>query len=95
MNDPFTHNSHPPPPPPPPMPHICVSEVTIIGSDNGVSAGWHQAIIWTNSAILQFWNIVDSNLRNKLRLNLKRNSNIFIQEIAFETAVCEMAAISS
>ena len=28
--------------------HICVSKLTIIGSDNGLSPGRHQAIIWTN-----------------------------------------------
>ena len=32
--------------------HICVSELTIIGSDNGLSPGWRQAIIWTNAGIL-------------------------------------------
>ena len=32
--------------------HICVSKPTIIGSDNGLSPGWRQAIIWTNAAIL-------------------------------------------
>ena len=32
--------------------HICVSKLTIIGSDNGLSPGRHQAIIWTNAAIL-------------------------------------------
>ena len=34
------------------MNHICVSELTIIGSDNGLSPGWFQAIIWTNTGIL-------------------------------------------
>ena len=32
--------------------HICVSKPTIIGSDNGVSPGRRQAIIWTNDGIL-------------------------------------------
>ena len=32
--------------------HICVSKQTIIGSDNGLSPGWRQAIIWTNAGIL-------------------------------------------
>ena len=34
------------------MTHICVSELTIIGSDNGLSPGQRQAIIWTNAGIL-------------------------------------------
>ena len=32
--------------------HICVSELTIIGSDNGLSPGRRQAIIWTIAGIL-------------------------------------------
>ena len=34
------------------MTHICVGELTIIGSDNGLSPGRRQAIIWTNAGIL-------------------------------------------
>ena len=34
------------------MTHVCVSELTIIGSDNGLSPGRRQAIIWTNAGIL-------------------------------------------
>ena len=32
--------------------HICVSKPTTIGSNNGLSPGRHQAIIWTNAGIL-------------------------------------------
>ena len=32
--------------------HICFSDITIIGSDNDLSPGWHQAIIRTNAGIL-------------------------------------------
>ena len=32
--------------------HICVSEIIIIGSDNGFSPDRRQAIIWTNAGIL-------------------------------------------
>ena len=32
--------------------HICVSELTIIGSDNGMSPGRRQAIIWNNPGLL-------------------------------------------
>ena len=32
--------------------HVCVSKQTMIGSDNGLSPGWCQAIIWTNAGIL-------------------------------------------
>ena len=32
--------------------YICISKLTIIGSDNGLSPGRHQAIIWTIARIL-------------------------------------------
>ena len=32
--------------------HICVGKLSIIGSDNGLSLGRRQAIIWTNAGIL-------------------------------------------
>ena len=35
--------------------HICVSKLTIIGSDNGLSHGRRQAIIWINAGICLIW----------------------------------------
>ena len=35
--------------------HICVAKLTNIGSDNGLSPGRRQAIIWTNAGILLIW----------------------------------------
>ena len=32
--------------------HICVGNLTIIGSDNGLLPGRRQAIIWTNAGML-------------------------------------------
>ena len=32
--------------------HICISKLATIGSDNGFSPGWHQAIIWADARIL-------------------------------------------
>ena len=34
------------------MTHICVGNLIIMGSDNGLSPGRRQAIIWTNAGIL-------------------------------------------
>ena len=34
------------------MTHICISKLTIIGSDNSLSPRWCQAIIWTNAGVL-------------------------------------------
>ena len=43
----------------------------------------------------QCWNIVIWTLRNELQWNFNWNSNMSIQENAFESVVCEMASISS
>ena len=69
--------------------HICVSNLTIIGSDNGLSPGRRQAIIWTNAVILLTGRLGT----NKLQWNVNRNSYIFIQENLFENIVWKMAAI--
>ena len=37
--------------------HICVSNLTIIGSDNGLSPGRRQAIISNNDGILLIWTL--------------------------------------
>ena len=68
--------------------HICFSKLAIIGSDNGLSPGRRQAIIWTNAG-----NIVNWSLGNKLQWNLP--VGIFIRKSAFENVVCEMMAILS
>ena len=51
--------------------HICIPKLTIIGSDNGLSPGGHQAIIWTSARIL---------LIGPLRTNV---SEIFIGNYTF------------
>ena len=62
--------------------HICVGNLTIIGSDNGLSPGGQQAIIWDNAGIL---------LTGPLEINfneiLIENQSIFIQENQFENVV--------
>ena len=69
--------------------HICVSKLTIIDSDDGLSPGRRQAIIWTSAGILFIW------IRNKLQWTITRNSYIFMQENAFENVLCQMSAILS
>ena len=69
---------------------ICISKLTIIGSDNGLSPDWRQVIIWTNARIIVNWN-----LRNKRQWNLKQNSYIFINKSAFKYVICEMVAALS
>ena len=55
------------------MTHICVSELTIIGSDNGLSPDRRQAIIWTNAGILSI---------GPLRTNF---SEILIETLTFSS----------
>ena len=61
--------------------HICVGNLNIIGSNNGLSPGRRQAIIWTNAGILLI-----RPLGTNIQWNLDRNSYIFIQEKAFKTS---------
>ena len=70
------------------VPHICVSKHTNIGSDNGLAP-------IRRHNLNQCWNIVNWTLGNKFQWNLNKNSNIFIQENAFENVVWKMAAILS
>ena len=70
--------------------HICVGNLTIIGSDNGLSPGRRQAIIWINAV-----NIVNWPLRNKFQWNFNKNSNIFIHENMFESVVCDCHFVSA
>ena len=70
--------------------HIRVGNLTTIGSDNGLLPGRRRG-----HYLNQCWIIVNWTFRNKLQWNLNRNSNIFIQENAFKSVVCETAAILS
>ena len=72
------------------MTHICVGKLSIIGSDNVLSPGRRQAIIWTNVAIL-----LTGHLGPNFREKNNRNAHIFIQENRFENVVWKKAAISS
>ena len=49
--------------------YICVSNLAIIGSDNGLSLGRRQAIFWTNTGILLI-----GPLTNKFQWNFNQNS---------------------
>ena len=62
--------------------HICVGKLTIIGSDNGLSPGRRQAIIWTNAEIL---------LIGPLGTNFSENS-IRVQTFAFQKMHFKMSS---
>ena len=70
--------------------HICISDLTSIGSGNGLSPGRRQAIIRTNAGILLI-----RPLGTNFSAFFSQNSNIFIQENVLESVVCEKAAILS
>ena len=72
------------------MTHICVSKLTVIGSNNGLSPSRRHAIIWTNAGIL---------LIGPLGTNF---NEVFIEihtfsfkKNPFENVVWKMASISS
>ena len=70
--------------------HICVSKLTIIGSDNGLSPDRRQAIIWTNAGIL----LIEPLGTNFSEILIEILTFSFKKK-AFESVVCETAAILS
>ena len=71
--------------------HVYVSKLAVIGSYNGLSHGWHQAIIWTDAEILLIGPLIGP--WNKLQWNFSQNSNIFVKKM--QNVVCEMMSILS
>ena len=70
--------------------HICVVEL-----GHHWFRQWLVACSAPSHYLNQCWNIVNWTFRNKLQWIFYRNSNIFIQEIAFENVVCNVASILS
>ena len=71
--------------------HICIGNLTVIGSDNGLSPHQCQAVIWTNPGIL-----LNGPLgRNFEQWHFNKNSYIFIQDNSFENVICKMVPILS
>ena len=70
------------------MTHICVSKVTIIGSDNGLWPGWRQAHIWTNAGKLLIGHFQINALESAIcamAVILSQPQCGFIQSIPFKT----------
>ena len=70
--------------------HMCVSK-----QGHNWFRQWLVAWSMPGHYLTQCWNFVNWTLGNKLQWNFNRNSNFFIQENAFESVICEMAAILS
>ena len=62
------------------MTHICVNKLTIIGSDNGLSPGQPQAIIWTNAGILLIRNLGTSfnDILSEIRISLSKKLHLYM-----------------
>ena len=69
------------------MTHICVCNWTIIGSDNSLSPGRRQAVIWTIARMLLI-----RPLGTKLNWHSNRNSYPAVQENALGNVVRKMTA---
>ena len=63
---------------------MCVSKLTIIGSDNGLLPDQRQVIMWTSAGILLIGPL-GTNFREIVHQN--QNWYIFIQENAFENVI--------
>ena len=70
--------------------HICVSKLTIIGSDNGLSPCQCQAIIWTNTGILPIRPL--GTKCNEIFIKIHAFS---FKKLCLKIVICEMAAILS
>ena len=66
--------------------HLCISKVTILGSDNGLSSGWCQAINWTNDGILLILPIRTMKYQSKF---------IYLHSRKIANVIWEMSAILS
>ena len=70
--------------------HKCISKIIIIGSDDGLSPGRHQAIIWTIAGIFSL-----GPLGTKFSGILIKIHTFSLQKNAFENVFWKMAAILS
>ena len=70
--------------------NVCVSKLTIIGSDNGLSPGRGEAIIWTNDGILFIGPLGINFSKIVIKICI-----FFISENAFENVVRKSATILS
>ena len=70
--------------------HICIRKLSIIGSDNGLSPGRRQSIIWTNAGILLI-----GPLGTNFSEILIEIQTFFIEKNALEHVVWKMSAILS
>ena len=87
--------------------HICVSKLTIIGSDNGLSPERRHAIIWTNAGLLligplgtnfseiliKFLTFSFKKMRLKVSSSKRRPCCLGLNVLAQITTCCRMAPV--
>ena len=59
--------------------HICVSKLTIIGSDNSLSPGRRQAIIWTNVGILSIGPLLTNSNETSIEIHTFSFKKIYLK----------------
>ena len=67
--------------------HICIDNLTIIGSDNGLSPDRRQAIIWTNAGILLIWPLGTNFSEISIEIDifsLKKNENVVCKMVLLD-----------
>ena len=64
--------------------HICVCELIIIGSDDGLSLGWRKTIIWTNAGML-FIGTIWKKLQRNSHISFKKIGRIIYFNCLIET----------
>ena len=72
------------------MTHICISNLTIFGSDNGLSPGRRQAIIQTTAGILLIGPLGTNCIGFEIKIHI-----FFLQENIFENFVWKMTTMLS
>ena len=72
--------------------HVWVSELPIIGSDNGLAPGQRQALIWTNTEILFIGTIGTTFSETLIEIHPFSFKKMHLK---FENVVWKMAAILS
>ena len=70
------------------VPHVWVGNLTIICSDNGLSPGRRQAIIWTNAGILLIWPLGTNFSEILIEIHVFSFKKIF----AFENVLCNCSS---
>ena len=77
-------------PPPPQVKHLCISKLTIIGSDNGLSPSQRQANIWTNAGISLIWTLGSnfSEILTKIRTYSFKKMHLKMSSVEWQQICC-------